>query len=163
LAGSLILGGAILSHAAPLRLPGRSSAKPDSQQLLAQQQAASLAAAQTDEQQPITAQESAANIEARLAKTARNVRLNFMEASWKAVLSSFAEQVGVELVADPKLIPRDRFTRRDRSFYTTDEALKILNKELQTLDVKLTAKGDKLVLTTLASSGPNYRRPVVYC
>lgn len=163
LAGSLLLGGAVLSQAGPLRLPGRSTTKASSQQVLAQrQQAASLAASNAEEQDPTNAQESAADIQARLAKAARNVRLNFLEASWKTVLSSFAEQVGVELVADPKLIPRDRFTRRDRTFYTTDDAMKILNRELQAFDLKLAAKGDKLMLTTLASSGPKYRRPTVY-
>lgn len=163
LAGSLILGSAVLSQADPLRLPGRSSMKPSSQQLLAQQQqAASLVANQAEGDEPITGQESATNIEARLAKAARTVRLNFLEASWKTVLSTFAEQAGVELVADPKMIPRDRFTRRDKSFYTTDDALKILNRELQTFDLKLAVKGEKLALTTLTSSGPKYRRPSIY-
>lgn len=159
LVGALILGGTVLSQAGPLRLPGRPAMKSDSQ-MLAEHEAAALAGAQDKSEGTITGDESVASVKARLAQSARNVRLNFLEASWKTVLATYAEQVGVELVADPKLIPRSRFTRRDQGFYSSDEALKVLNKELQQYDVKILVKGDKLVLATLASVAPKYARPV---
>lgn len=167
LAGSLILGGAILSQAGPLRLPGRSTSKADSDEAKLQQiQAARLAAARkaADEDESAgksSVQDSRASAEAKIANSAKTVKLFYLEASWKQVLNDYADQVGTELVADPKLIPRKRFSRRDRGYYTPAEALKVLNKELQSLDVKIVPKGDHLELVDLPSAGPKYRPAVI--
>ncbi len=162
LAGSLILSGAVHSQAGPFSLPGRSASKTNSQQnLVEHEQAARVITTKAEDQASGTAADSNADAEARIVQNVKSVRLNFLESSWKSVLASYAEQAGVELVADPKLIPRSRFTRRDRSFYTHSEALKILNRELQQFDVKLVPQADKLVLMDLPSSGPKYRRPTV--
>lgn len=163
LAGSLVLGGALIGQAGPFKLPGRSTVKPDVQQKAAQQEwETKIITAGSEEFEATETTESVSNAETRIAQSAKTVRLNFLECSWKTVLSTYAEQAGVELVADPKLIPRDRFTRRDRTFYTSAEALKILNVELQRFDAKLVSKGDKLVLVDLPSAGPKYRRPVIH-
>lgn len=161
-ASSLILGGAVLSQAGPFRLPGKTGSQPPAptelQKQIAQRQ---QAAANAESQETVTAEESAKNVESRIAQSARTVSLNFMEASWTEVLRRYAEQAGAELVAEPGLIPRSRFTRRDRSFYTPDEALKIINRELQQYDVKVVVKARHLVLMDLPSAGPSYRRPAI--
>ncbi len=164
LAGSLLLGGSVLSQAGPLRLPSKSTSKAQSQtemqkQIAERKQAEAEAALEAELQTPITAAESGAKAEEKIARSAKRVQLNFMEASWKTVLTRYAEQSGMELIAEPGLIPGDRFTRRDRSHYTSEEALKIINRELQKYDVKLVSKAQHLVLMELFAAAQNYRRP----
>ncbi|MES2791325.1 MAG: secretin N-terminal domain-containing protein [Planctomycetota bacterium] len=159
-ASSLILGGSVLSQAGPLRPLGKSSSKAPAQTELQKQIVErKLAAAEAESQQTITAEESEAKAEARISKSAKRVQLNFLEASWKTVITKYAEQVGAELVAEPGLIPTARFTRRDRSQYTAEDALKILNRELQQYDVKLVMKARHVVLMEITAAAPNYKRP----
>lgn len=166
LAGSLILGGSVLSQAGPLTFSGKSKGTPPAQtemqkQLAKRDRAATLGAAGAVEDRPVTAEESGANAEARIAQSAKTIKLNFLESSWANVLSSYAEQAGVKLVVEPNLVPRSRFTRRDRSFYTQGDALNILNKELFKFDLKLVTEGERLVLRDIHKMAPNYRRPPV--
>ncbi|MDB5336278.1 MAG: gspD, partial [Planctomycetaceae bacterium] len=163
-ASSLILGGSVLSQAGPLRLPGKSTSKAQSQtelqkQIAERKQAEADAELETELQTPITAEESQSKAEQKIAKSSKRVQLNCMEASWKSVIDRYAEQTGMELIAEPGLFPKDRYTRRDRSYYTAEEALKIINRELQKFDLKLVSKAKHLVLMELAAAAPNYRRP----
>jgi len=171
LATSLVIGGAMLGEAGPLSFPGTGRSKRDTGSPLERQGSNTLSGINSEPRQfkPATPGvrfedevEEKGNVQSRIAENARNVRLNFLEASWKTVLNTYAEQVGATLVADPKMIPTNRFTRPDRSFYTASEALKILNRELQTYDLKLVGKSDHLVLMDLPSTRANYVRPTLH-
>ncbi len=162
LAGSLILGGSLLSQAGPPRFSGKSKAPPQTElqrQNVDRKIVEAEAAAEAELRTPISAEESAAKAHEKITKSAKRIQLNHMEASWKTVITRFAEQAGMELVAEPGLFPPDRFTRRDKSFYTAEEALKIINREIQKYDLKLVAKANHLVLMELAAAAVNYRRP----
>ena len=165
LAGSLLLGGSVTSQAGPFSLPkpkAASQAQTDMQKQLEQQQrAADLTAAGIVENDPVSAEESSANAAARIAHSARTIKLNFIEASWRSVLSSYAKQAGMPLEADPSLLPSPRFTRPDRSDYTQAVALKIINRELFRYDLKVDKEEKKLVLKDIHRTAPNYRRPSV--
>ena len=163
-AGALLLGGFVPVPAGQLRLPGKSTSKAQPQtemhrQIAERKQAEAQAQAQAELQTPISAEESREKAEQKIAQVAKRVQVNFMEASWKTVIMKYAEQTGRELIAEPGLYPSDRYTRRDRSFYTAEEALKILNRELQKYDLKLVSKANHLVLMELAAAAQNYRRP----
>jgi type II secretion system protein D len=77
----------------------------------------------------------------------KNVKLNYVSASWTKVLQDFAEATQTELVADR--VPGRKFSRWDMKFYTRDEALTVLNQELQPLNFRLQFKGNYLVLNAL--------------
>src|SRR5689334_6622379 len=77
----------------------------------------------------------------------KNVKLNYVSASWAKVLQDFAEATQSELVADR--VPGRKFSRWDMKFYSRDEALAILNLELQPLNFRLQFKGNYLVLNAL--------------
>jgi general secretion pathway protein D len=174
LAGSLVIGGAVLSEAGlpPLRFPFRNG--PNSQpksgvaadghvqqkgEPVDRQQAADYAGKKFDDKSGN--EDESDDIETKLAKSVRNVRLNFMESSWKAVLNSYAKQVGATLIADPTLIPTARYSRADKTSYTAAEALKVLNRELLNFDLKLVGNSKRLELKDLPSTHPNYTRPSV--
>ncbi|MDB5384689.1 MAG: type and secretion system protein, partial [Planctomycetaceae bacterium] len=168
LASSLVIGGTVLGEAGPLRFPfgsgSDSQQKPQQQSQKQQGQPVDRLKATgfTQQNQDETdVDDPTEDIQTRLAKNARNVRLNFMEASWKTVLNSYAKQIGKKLIAEPRLIPSARFTRTDRSNYTAAEALKVLNKELQSYDCKLVEKSNQLVLMDLTATHPNYPRPTI--
>ena len=161
----------MLGEAGPLSFPGSGRSKRDTGSSLERPGSNALSGINSEPRQfkPATPGvrfedevEEKGNVQSRVAENARNVRLNFLEASWKTVLNTYAEQVGATLVADPKMIPTNRFTRPDRSFYTASEALKILNRELQTYDLKLVGKSDHLVLMDLPSTRANYVRPTLH-
>lgn len=124
-------------------------------------QTAALATAHSSQNDTAEAPETGADVEARLSQSARTVRLNFLEASWRTVLDNYAQQVGANLVAEKKMIPPGRFTRRDRTLYTPGEALKIINRELMPFDLKLVGKAGHLVLVDLPSTRPSYGRPTL--
>jgi type II secretion system protein D len=84
---------------------------------------------------------------ARADRQKKNVKLNYVAAAWSKVLQDFAEATQTELVATR--VPSSRFSRWDLKFYTRDEALKILNQELQPLSYRLQFKGHYLVVNEL--------------
>lgn len=89
----------------------------------------------------------------------RNIRLNYLQASWTTVLRDFAKSVDMTLVADRA--PSSKFTRMDRTQYAPAEALKILNRELEMHGFRLIQKGNFLILIELPSFRTEYARPVV--
>lgn len=162
LAGILVIGGAVLGEAGPFKFPGRSNATVEKAGLIERPHMTSVSTQKVAEEEQESAESDREDdVRSRLAKSARNVSLNFMEASWKTVLNSYAKQTGSTLVADPSLIPRARYTRADRTLYTAADALKILNRELQSYDAKLVGKSKHLVLMDLPATRPNYMRPTV--
>ncbi len=77
----------------------------------------------------------------------RNIKLNYINASWAKVLQDFAEATQTEVVADR--VPSAKFSRWDMKFYNREEALAVLNTELKAHNYRLQIKGHYLVLNAL--------------
>lgn len=88
------------------------------------------------------------------ARKHRNVKLNYVVATWTKVLQDFAVATNTELVADK--VPTGKFSRWDMKFYNRDEALAILNSELKPLNFRLQLKGHHLVLNSLQEFRQEY-------
>src|SRR5262245_26797643 len=89
----------------------------------------------------------------------RNVKLNYVAASWTKVLQDFAEATQTELVADR--VPARKFSRWDMKFYNRDEALAVLNQELRPFNFRLQFKGNYLVLNALQEFRQEYSAAVM--
>ncbi len=107
----------------------------------------------------VDADEANSTDAAVVARKIKSVKLNYVSAPWSKVLQDFAEATQTELVADR--VPTKRFSRWDMKFYTRDEALKILNEELQTQNFRLQLKGNYLVLNALQEFRHEYSAAVL--
>ncbi|MDX1970880.1 MAG: secretin N-terminal domain-containing protein, partial [Planctomycetaceae bacterium] len=88
------------------------------------------------------------------------IRLNYpLPKNWDQILRDVAEQSGSTLVADR--VPRGTFSRRDKNEYTREEALRIINKEIEKLGFRAIEKGQYIVVLDLPSQRPRYERPTV--
>lgn len=87
------------------------------------------------------------------------VKLNYTAATWEVVLKNLAEGTGSVLIADR--VPSGRFSRRDKGEYTRDEAMRIINNEIQPRGFRLIAKGQYLIVLDLPSQRPQYQAPIV--
>ena len=87
------------------------------------------------------------------------IRLNYFAKTWPDVLNRFAEESGRTLVADR--FPTGKFSRRDSRGYSLNEAVRVLNQELEKDHYRLLVKGNFLVLINLASARPEYQRPII--
>lgn len=94
-----------------------------------------------------------------LTEAVATVKLNYMQASWKKVLEDFCDATHSELVADH--IPKTKFSRWDMKRHTRDEALKILNQELEPQNFRLTFKGNYLILNGLKEFRHEYPAAVL--
>src|SRR5436309_14572689 len=93
-------------------------------------QAAPKPAKPAAEAEPAEAEDDAAP-----AGASRSVKLNYIQASWSKVLKDFGTATGLTIVADRA--PMTKFTRLDRSLHSPAEALKILNRELESQGFRL--------------------------
>jgi len=91
----------------------------------------------------------------------RNLKLtlNYVSASWSKVLQDFASATQTELVADH--VPTTKYSRWDWKAHSRDEALKILNKELEPQNFRLQFKGNYLVLNQLKEFRHEYAPAVL--
>ena len=88
------------------------------------------------------------------------VKLNYwVPKTWEQVLQDIAEQSNSKLVADK--VPRGTFSRQDRNEYTREEALRIVNAEIEKHGFRVLEKGEYLVVLDLPSQRPRYDRPTV--
>lgn len=88
------------------------------------------------------------------------VKLQYLvPTTWEKILKDVAEQSGSKLVADR--VPKGTFSRRDKNEYTRDEALRIVNNEIEKLGFRAIAKGEYIVIVDLPSQRPTYERPTV--
>jgi type II secretion system protein D len=87
------------------------------------------------------------------------VRLNFVAASWPHVLERVAKQSGLTLVM--KRAPNGKFTRTDRKKYPIQEAIRVLNRELEPLGYRVVHQNDFLVVLELNDLRSEYTRPLV--
>ncbi|MCA9092409.1 MAG: hypothetical protein KDA68_02895, partial [Planctomycetaceae bacterium] len=87
------------------------------------------------------------------------IRLNYLNVGWNKVLKDLSEETGMPLVADR--VPSSKYNRRDKQKYDLNEAMKILNQELERKGFRLIKKGNYLVLVDLPSTRTEYPRPTV--
>lgn len=85
-----------------------------------------------------------------------DIRLNYLQASWKKVLEDLAQQTGKTLEAEH--LPASKYSRRDSRKHTIDQALTVLNRELGPQGYRLSIQSDKLVLTELSKTKQEYAR-----
>jgi hypothetical protein len=109
--------------------------------------------------EPTVSSEEDGPVEVSHTRRIKNVKLNYVSASWTKVLQDFAESTQTELVADH--LPTKKFSRWDMRFYTREEALLILNQELQPLNFRLQFKGHYLVLNALQEFRREYSSAVL--
>lgn len=89
-------------------------------------------------------------------KPKQQIKLNFLQANWGKVLKDVAKEMELELVADRA--PSKLYTRIDRRAHSRDEALRILNQELEPQGFRLVVKGEYLVLIEVRASRNEYQR-----
>jgi general secretion pathway protein D len=89
----------------------------------------------------------------------QGVRLNFFDATWKSVLEHVASEYDLTLIMDT--VPPGRFARRDRTYYQFDEAIRILNAELQSQGFRLLRQKRYLIVLNLDKARTEYARPRV--
>lgn len=89
--------------------------------------------------------------------TAETVRLTFLNANWRTVLQKVADASHSVLVMNK--IPPGRFSRYDRRKYTRKEAVRILNRELESKGFRLVEKGKFLDVLYLRDARATYHRP----
>ncbi len=85
------------------------------------------------------------------------IKLNFSAQNWDVVLKKVADDCGSTLVMDR--VPKGRFTRTElNKKHTREEALRILNRELEAQDFRVVEQGNFLVVMYLPNTRPDYRR-----
>ncbi len=102
---------------------------------------------------------SQSRAEAAPAPDPKGMRLNYFDARWNRVLSDVAKHANVTLVMDK--IPPGRFARRDRTRYSTEDCVRILNRELEGLGFRLVKQGEYLIVLHLDQARTRYARPLL--
>jgi len=88
----------------------------------------------------------------------RNVRLNYVSASWSSVLADLAKKTGSTLVMHDA--PPGRFSRQDWNRYDRKDAINILNRQLESKGFRILAKDQYLTIIQSRRSRAEYQRPV---
>ena len=86
-------------------------------------------------------------------------KLMYTAATWEVVLRKLAEDTGSVLIADR--VPAGRYSRRDKAEYSREEAVRIINREIEPLGFRVLEKGQYLIVLDLPSQRVQYQRPVV--
>ena len=87
------------------------------------------------------------------------VKLNYFSKAWGDVLRDVAQQSGRQLIIDK--VPTGRFSRNDWNRHTLNDAVKILNRELEPKGFRILERGQYLDLVFLRDARSEYARPVV--
>jgi hypothetical protein len=93
------------------------------------------------------------------AEPATRIKMNYMRASWQKVLQDLAEATQTQLVCDK--FPKKPYSRFDRRAYSPDEALRIINNEIEPQGFRAMFKGSFLVVIDLPSARTEYPRAVI--
>ena len=97
--------------------------------------------------------------DAKAIENRKGLRLNYYDAHWSRVLEDLAKHTQLTLVMDK--VPPGRFARRDRTRYTADGCIRILNRELEVLGFRLLRQGQFLIVLHLDQARTRYARPVL--
>lgn len=83
------------------------------------------------------------------------VQLNYYGAGWETVFRDLADGTNSRLIANR--IPSGRFTRRDTKEYTRQEAVRILNIEIEPKGFRLIEQDEMLVVMDIPDVRPRYQ------
>lgn len=89
----------------------------------------------------------------------KNIYLRFVSRSWDDVLKSVAQQADKQVVMPE--VPAGRFNRYDHAPHSLDEALRVLNHELENTGYQILSKGEYLLVLKDDRFRTEYARPVV--
>ena len=84
-------------------------------------------------------------------------RINYYDATWNRVLQDLAKHNELTLVMDK--VPPGRFARKDKRNYDVDDAVRILNSELEPQGYRLLRQKQFLVVLNLDKARTEYARP----
>lgn len=88
----------------------------------------------------------------------RAIRLNYISTAWPKVLHDVAAKSGSTLVMHD--VPPGKFSRHDWGRYTRQDAVNILNRELEAIGFRILVKDQFLTVMQARRSRPEYQRPV---
>ncbi|HWL08158.1 MAG TPA: secretin N-terminal domain-containing protein [Planctomicrobium sp.] len=86
-------------------------------------------------------------------------RLSFLRKPWDEVLDQVARETGSKLVMPE--VPPGKFSRTDFEKHRREDAVRILNRDLEKLGYRLVATGDTLEVITTKKQQPEYTRHTV--
>jgi len=86
-------------------------------------------------------------------------RINYYDATWHRVLQDLAKHSELTLVMDK--VPPGRFARKDKREYEVDDAIRILNSELERQGYRLLRQKQFLIVLNLDKARTEYARPRV--
>lgn len=111
------------------------------------------------EEPEASAQQSAIVTPRSMQYVAADCRLNFMRKPWPEVLQKVAEETNSALVMPEP--PPGNFTRADIGKHSREEAVRILNRDLEKVGYRLVEKNDVLEVISVKRKQPEYQRHVV--
>ncbi len=91
------------------------------------------------------------------APPAKGVYLKYYQADWRTILNKVAEQSGSTAIIHEA--PEGYHTKHDRTPYTRNEAVQILNRELEPDGFRILESNQYLILMHQRSARTHYRRP----
>ncbi len=94
-----------------------------------------------------------------LTKAEARCRLNFLRKTWEEVLEQVASETGSTLVMPE--VPQGKFTRTDFERHSREDAIRILNRDLEKLGYRLVGNGPTLEVITIKKKQPEYTRHTV--
>lgn len=102
------------------------------------------------------AQEASAQVPRSMRYVAADCRLNFLRKPWSEVLQKVAEETNSALVMPET--PPGKFTRADLARHSREEAVRILNRDLEKAGYRLLEKDDVLEVISVKRRQPEYER-----
>ena len=84
-------------------------------------------------------------------------RINYYDTTWNRVLQDLAKHNELTLVMDK--VPPGRFARKDKRRYDVDDAIRILNSELEPQGYRLLRQKQFLIVLNLDKARTEYARP----
>ncbi len=84
-------------------------------------------------------------------------RINYYDTTWNRVLQDLAKHSELTLVMDK--VPPGRFARKDKRRYEVDDAIRILNSELEPQGYRLLRQKQFLIVLNLDKARTEYARP----
>ncbi len=92
------------------------------------------------------------NVEAE--NTEKTIKLNYFSASWAKVFQDLADANEMEFISDH--LPTGRYSRLDKTEYNRQDAMRILNKEIEPQGLRLIEKNQFLILIETPLTRPQY-------
>lgn len=88
----------------------------------------------------------------------RSVRLNYIATPWPKVLQDLADKTDSMLVMHD--VPPGKFSRQDWGRYTRQDAVNIINRDLEAIGFRVLVKDQFLTVMQARRNRPEYERPI---